>query len=84
MLPLTNVQELDANAREHEIEIRIRRDEVPTERARAVVTIETDRGERAGVVFEVHKAKMGWAVIALVAAALLLVGVGSGLLLTLL
>jgi hypothetical protein len=76
--------ELDPEAREHEIEVRIRRDEVPSDRATAVVTIETDRGERAGVVFELHRATTGWTVVALVAAALLLVGVGSGLLLSLL
>ena len=48
------------------------------------MTIETDRGERAGVVFELRRASTAWTVVALVAAALLLVGVGSGLLLTLL
>jgi hypothetical protein len=77
-------QDLDPNLREHEIEVRIRRAEVPTETARAVVTIETDRGERAGVVFEIQRGSTTWTVVALVAAALLLVGVGSGLLLTLL
>jgi len=75
---------LDPALREQEIEVQIDRADVPHQVSAAVVTIETDRGERARVVFEIHKGTPAWTVIALVAAALLLVGIGSGLLMSLL
>lgn len=75
---------LDPALREQEIEVQIDRADVPHQVSAAVVTIETDRGERARVVFEIHKGTPAWTVIALLAAALLLVGIGSGLLMSLL
>jgi hypothetical protein len=75
---------LDPALREQEIEVQIDRADVPHQVSAAVVTIETDRGERARVVFEIHKGTPAWTIVALVAAVLLLVGIGSGLLLSLL
>jgi hypothetical protein len=72
---------LDPTAKEQEISIQVDGDDVPDDIGTGVVTIQTDKGQVARVVFELNRGP-SWALLAALAmTALLLLAIGVGLLL---
>lgn len=70
---------LDPEAREQTISVQVDRADVPEGVNAAAITIQTDRGERARVVFELQRGPGTGQLAALAVAAVLLIAVGIGL-----
>jgi len=72
-------QRLDPEAVEQELTIRVAADAVPDNATTAVVTIVTDKGERARVVFEVQRSNLGPILVGGVVAGAVVLAIAAGL-----